>query len=60
MLGSQGSFTHEACDIQRTREDIAQVLGLSTVGHAKPGRAFEVSSGLVGVATFSVTEATDA
>jgi len=60
VLGSQGSLTHETRDVERAREDIAQVLGLGAVGRAEPGRAFEVAPGLVGVAAFGVAETTDA
>ena len=59
MFSSQCSLAHETNDIQGTREDIAQVLRFGAVGFAEPGRAFEVSPGLVGVAAFGVAEATD-
>ena len=60
VFGGQCGLTHETCDIERTGEDIAPVLRLGTVGHAEPGRTIEVSSGLVGVAAFGITESTDA
>ena len=59
MFGSESGFTHEASDIERAGEEVAQVLGLGAIGFAEPGRAFQVSPGLVGVAAFSVAEATD-
>lgn len=60
MLSGECRLAHKTNDIQCTREHIAQVLRLGAVGFAEPGGAFQVSSGLVGVAAFCVTEATDA
>ena len=60
VFGSQCGFTDKTGDIQRAGEDIAQKLGFGAIGFAEPGRAFQVSSGLVGVAAFRVTEAPDA
>ena len=59
VLHRQSGFTYETSDIQCTGEDVAEILGFGTVCLAEPRRAFQVSSGLVGVATFGVTEATD-
>jgi len=59
MFCGESGFTYETSDIQRAREDIAQVPSFGAVGCSEPRRAFEVSSGLVGVAAFRVTEATD-
>ena len=60
MFSSPCRFAHETGDIESTRKDIAKELSFGAVGFAEPGRAFEVSSGLVGVAAFGITEPTDA
>ena len=59
MFGSQSGFTHKTSDIERTREDVTKVLCFGAVGLAKPGRAFQVSSGLVGISAFRIAEAAD-
>ena len=60
MFGSESGFAHEASNVERAGEDVTEILGLGAVGLAKPGRAFQVSPGLVGISAFGVTEATDA
>jgi len=47
-------LAHEAGDIEGVGEDVAEVVGLSAVGQAVPGRAFEVAAGLIGVAAFGI------
>ena len=59
-FGSQSGFPHEASDIECAGKDIAEILSLGAVGLAEPGRAFQVATGLVGVATFGIAETTDA
>ena len=60
MFGSKSGFANEASNVERAGEDVTEILSLGAVGLAEPGRAFQVSPGLVGISAFGVTEATDA
>ena len=60
MFGGERGFTHETSDIECAGKDVTEILGLGTVGLAEAGGTFQVTTGLVGVAAFSVTETTDA
>ena len=56
----ESSLTDKASDIQGTRKNVAQKIGFGAVLQAKPGRAFELSSFLIGIATFSIAETANA
>lgn len=56
MFGSKRGFADKTGDIEGTREDIAQDAGFGAVVEPEPGRAFDVVTGLVGVAAFCVAE----
>lgn len=60
MFGSERSLADETSDIECAGKDVAKILCLGTVGLPEPGRTFEVATGLVGVAAFSIAETTDA
>jgi len=60
VFGGEGGLADETRQVEGTGKSIADVLGLCAVLQAKPGRAFQVSSGLVGIAAFGVIEPTDA
>lgn len=60
VFGSEGGFADKACDVEGTREDIAQDISFGTVVKAEPGRAFDVVACLVGVAAFGIAETANA
>ena len=56
----ESSLTDKTGDIQGAGKNVAQKIGFGAVLQTKPGRAFELSSFLIGIATFGITETTNA
>ena len=56
VFGSKGGFADKTSDSEGTREDVAQDAGFGAVVETEPGRAFDLVTGLVGVAAFGVGE----
>lgn len=60
MFSSESGFTHETSDIECAGKDVTERLGFGAVRLAEAGRAFQVTAGLVGVATFGIAKTTNA
>ena len=60
VSGASGGsgLAYEACEVEGIGEDVAHIIGFGAVVEAVPGRALEVATGLVGVATLGVALAT--
>jgi hypothetical protein len=59
-LGSEGSLSDEASEVEGDRQDITQDGGFGGIEETKAGSAFELATPLIGIAGFSIGEAAEA